>query len=168
MSPMKKEEEYYEIIKEKLNDLFKKKGVNVYLEITARGMFSNKLKSKIPQGREVVFLFLKKVAPDITGFVEGSVLPGFVVVEVKGSKIELEDIYQLKKYSDLFEARFAFLISLKPVPEEIKRLEKAAYILTKLKGSIYQAFVLAQFNEHTSEFVEWFDKDPFSKSIYWK
>jgi len=165
----KKEEEYYEIIREKLSKLFKEKGVNVYLEVTSRGVFSNKLKSKIPRGKEIILLFLRKVAPDITGFVEGTVLPGFIVVEVKGSKIELDDIYQLKKYADLFEARFAFLVSLEPIPVEIKRLQEVLYLLTKLKcGIIYHAFVLTHFDRNNKEFVEWFNENPFISSIYWR
>lgn len=168
MSPKKRksgeEEQYYEIIKEKLGELFKERGVSVYLEITSRGVFSDRLKSRIPSGRDIIFLFLKKAAPDITGFIEGSSLSRFIVVEVKKEKIELDDIYQLRKYADLFDARFAFLVSLKPIPEEIKRLSKTVYTL--LAGSsIYDAFVLAQFDEHNKQFVEWFKENPFSESI---
>jgi len=164
----KKGEEYYEIVKEKLAELFKEKGVKIYLEITARGKFSNKLKSKIPSGREIIFLFLKRLAPDITGFVEGCSLPGFVVAEVKRGKIELDDIYQLKKYADLFEARFAFLVSLEPIPEEIKRLLKVTFLISKLKGgSIYHAFVLTRFDKDRDEFTEWFEENPFLQSVYW-
>ena len=163
----KKEEECYEIVKEKLSEQFKEKGVNVYLEVTSRGTFSNELKNKIPRGKEVIFLFLRKVAPDITGFVEGTVLPGFIVVEVKRGKLELDDIYQLKKYADLFEARFAFLVSLEPIPVEIKRLQEVLYLLTKLKET-YQAFVLTHFDKNTEEFVEWFEENPFTSPIYWR
>lgn len=167
MSSRKKEEEYYNVIKEELAELFKEKGVSIYLEITARGKFSNRLKSKIPSGREMIFLFLKKAVPDITGFVEDCSLPGFVVVEVKRDKIELDDIYQLKKYADLFDTKFAFLVSLKSIPEEIRRLSRTVYNLLS-RPSIYQAFVLSKFDEQSNNFVEWFEKNPFSKTIYWK
>jgi hypothetical protein len=169
--PRKKlEEKYYELIKDKLEELFKEKGVKAYFEITAKGTFSNTLKAKIPSGGEIIFLFLKKAVPDITGFVQESKLPGFVVVEVKGNKIELDDIYQLKKYADLFDARFAFLVSIKPIPEEIKRLSGSPlFLLSKLRGgNIYQAFALAHFDEQNGEFVEWFEEDPFIESIYWR
>ncbi len=165
----KEEEKYYNTVKERLNELFNEKGVKAYWEITANGIFSNELKSKIPSGKEVIFLFLRKAAPDIIGFVEGILLPGFVVVEVKKNKIELDDIYQLKKYADLFEAKFAFLVSLEPIPEEIKRLSKVTFLLTKLKGgNIHQAFVLTQFDERNGQFVEWFEEDPFTQSFYWR
>jgi hypothetical protein len=109
------------------------------------------------------------VAPDITGYIESGILPGFIVVEVKKDKIELDDIYQLKKYSDLFDAKFSFLISLKPIPAEIKQLCQVTFLLTKLRGGdIYRAFALAQFDANSKEFVEWFEENPFAESIYWK
>jgi len=164
----KKEEIYYPLIKDKLSELFNKKGAIINLEITANGIFSNNLKSKIPSNHEIIFLFLKKAAPDITGYVEKVALPGFIVVEIKKDKIELDDIYQLAKYADLFDAKFAFLISLKIIPEEIKRLLKSLSLLSKLKGSIYKAFTLAQFDTHSNEFTDWFEENPFLESIYWK
>jgi hypothetical protein len=92
-----------------------------------------------------------------------------IVVEVKKDKIELDDVYQLKKYSDLFDARFSFLVSLKPIPAEIKQLCQVTFLLAKLKGgSIYRAFALAQFDANSKEFVEWFEENPFAEPTYWK
>ena len=163
-----KEEKYYSIIKDKLEQLFRGKKADVYLEITAKGTFSDILKAKIPLGYEIIFSFLKKAVPDIAGFVEGSRQPGFVIVEVKKNKIELDDIYQLKKYADLFEARFAFLVSLKPIPEDIKRLCKTPlFLLAKLRYTC-EAFTLVYFNEASGEFEEWFEKNPFIESSYWR
>ena len=161
------EKEYYEVVKEKLAQLFRERGVNVYLEITASGVFSNRIKSEIPHDREIIFSFLRKVAPDITGFVERSGSSEFVVVEVKRNEIGLDDIYQLRKYADLFDAKFSFLVSLKPVPEEIKRLSKAVYAILA-RPSIYHVFVLTYFDGKSGEFVEWFEENPFTKSIYWR
>jgi hypothetical protein len=163
------EEEYYGVVKGRLSELFEEKGVKVYLEITAKKGFSRELKSKIPSGKEIIFLFLRKAKPDITGFVEGITSPGFVVVEVKKAKIELDDIYQLKKYADLFNASFAFLVSFKPIPEEIRRLSRQIYLLSKLRsGNIYQVFTLAHFDIQNNEFIEWFEENPFTQSIYWR
>jgi hypothetical protein len=164
------EKDYYVDIKERLEKLFKDKGTETYFEITAEGTFSNTLKSKVPHGREIIFSFLKKkLAPDITGFVKTSISSGFVVVEVKKDKIELDNLYQLKKYADLFEAKFAFLVSLKPIPEELKRLlGSPILLLPRLKYGIYQAFVLAHFDENKKDFVEWFEENPFTETIYWK
>jgi len=165
----KGEEVHYPDIKERLTELFKDKGADVHLEVTANGKFSEYLKSKIPPNRGILFYFLRKVAPDITGYVEGCAFPGFVVVEVKKDEIDLDDIYQLKKYYDLFEARFAFLISLKPIPAEIKHLSQTTFLMSRLKGgNIYQAFALAHFDAVSKEFVDWFEENPFTDPIYWR
>jgi hypothetical protein len=162
-----KEVEYYEIIRDKFLELFKEKDINAYLEITANRKFSGELKRRIPSHRDIIFSFLTKAAPDITGFVEGLILPGFIIVDVKSDKIKLDYIYQVKKYADLFDAKFAFLVSLEPIPEEIKRLSKVIPTLLK-RPTIYQAFTLVQFDTHNCEFVDWFEKNPFNESIYWK
>ena len=119
-----KERDYYEKIKSKLEELLRDKTGNVYLEQTADKSFSDTLKSVIPRSHEIIFSFLKvrETRPDITGYItnkHGS--DHFIVAEIKLNSLKLEDIYQLRKYADLFNARFAFLISLQPVPEEIKR-----------------------------------------------
>ena len=53
----------------------------------------------------------------------------FIIVEVKYDKIELGDIYQAKRYADLFSANYSFLLSYKPIPEKIKRLSLLTNIL---------------------------------------
>jgi hypothetical protein len=161
------EEKYYKPIKEKLSQLFREKGAEIYLEITGnKKKFSEELKSKISSNADIIFYFLKKF-PDITGYVGNIPLPGFVVAEIKKDKIKIEDIYQTKMYADLLETKFAFLISLKHIPEEVKRLLRVRYQIIYVP-SIYQAFVLTHFDEQKGEFVEWFEKNPFEESIYWR
>lgn len=161
----RKEKAYYGVIKEKMEGLFREKITNVYLEITATGKFSPKLKKEIHPGGDIIFYFLKDAAPDITGFIKRDYSSDFVVVEVK-QKIKLDDVYQTKKYADLFETKFAFLVTLEPIPEEIKRLSKIIPTLL-MRPSIYSAFTLAQFDEQSNEFVDWFEKNPFTESVYW-
>lgn len=161
------EREFYEVIKDALEKQFKARGADVHLEITADKRFSDRLKSRISD--DIIFVFLKQASPDITGFVEEQYYPKFIVVEVKEDKIKLDDIYQLKKYADLFNAYFAFLISLEPVPEEIKRLFKSNVLLrSKLTSSYLQAFALARFDSANHEFVDWFEENPFENDVYWK
>ena len=162
-----KEEDYYRPIKEKMEELFKSKVSNFYFEITANGSFSQKIKQKIPQNREIIFSFLKGrgQSPDITGFVQGQYSSDFMIIEIK-KEIKLDDIYQTMKYRDLFDSKFTFLVSIKPIPEEIRRLCKIAFIL--LNRSIYQFFALAQFDVENNKFVEWFEENPFEKDIYWR
>jgi hypothetical protein len=164
----KKEKEYYETIKTKLIELFREKvGDRVYLEITANRTFSNKLKSEVPNNRNIIFPFLREFAPDITGFIKGEYSSDFIVIEVKTEAIKLEHIYQSRKYQDLFDSKFTFLISLQPIPEEIKRLHKTIYTLL-YHPSIFLTFVLVHFDDKSGNFVEWYPEDPFEKNLYWQ
>ena len=162
----KQEKEYYPLIKGSIEKLLKTKTGDVYLEITANKIFSDRLKNEIAPGRDIIFNFLKQAAPDITGFIKGKYSSDFIVIEFKKRKIKLDDIYQTKKYRDLFNAKFAFLISSEPIPTEIERLHKTIYELLSTP-SYLQAFVLAQFDEGITEIVKWYPENPFEKDTYW-
>jgi len=164
---MKKEREYYPVIKTKLEDLLKTKTTNFHLEITADRQFSNKLKAQIRADRDIIFQFLKEAPPDITGFIKSEYSADFIVVEFKRERMRLEDIYQTRKYKELFPAKLAFLVSLRPIPEEIKRLHKVTYPLLATGGS-YEAFTLVYFNEENGEIEEWYPENPFEKNTLWK
>lgn len=167
MNTDKKEKEYYEAIKTKLEQLLAVRSIPFHLEITADKKFSNELKAHIEPNRDIIFRFLKEAAPDITGFIKRSYSSDFIVVEVKKETIKLDDIYQAKKYQDLFNAKFTFLVSLQPISEEIKRLHKVAFSL--LSGPSYHyTFNLAHFNERTNEIVEWYPENPFEKDWRWE
>ncbi len=163
------EREYYPKIKSKLEEIFSEIFHDVYFEITADGKFSNKLKSQISDYRNIVFVFLKKgTSPDITGFVNNvrkehsakyGILPGFVVAEFKKEKIKLDDIYQIRKYAELLDARYAFLISLDPIPEEIKRLSRTVYSLLSLPG--YQRVTLVHWDKESEQIIEFYPQKPF-------
>jgi len=162
----KAEKEYYKPIKAKLEDLLRARVDNFHLEITANG-FSRELKDEVKEDIVWHFLQERKARPDITGFVKGEYTLDFIVVEVKQSKMELDDIYQLRKYRDLFDAKFAFLASLQPIPGEIKRLHKVRYWLLASPSHL-QAVVLAHFDEDSTNFVEWYPENPFEKDLYWR
>jgi hypothetical protein len=63
-----------------------------------------------------------KDRPDIIGVVDGQFFKHLLVAEVKENSPTLEDIYQIKRYKEVFEARDAFLITIGPIKEELKRL----------------------------------------------
>jgi hypothetical protein len=156
-----------------LEEVFRKIFQNIHFEVTASGNFSNKLKlkSQIGRHRDIIFVFLKKgTSPDITGFVDGlkeeykikyGYYEGFVVAEIKKDEIKLDDIYQVRKYAELLDARYAFLISLEPIPipEEIKRLSQSVYTLLSLPA--YQTLILACFDDKDEKFVDFYPKEPF-------
>ena len=157
----KREKEYYEIIKEKLEELLRTKFSSFHLEVTAYKKFNNRLKAKVNKYREIIFYFLKEAAPDITGFIEKQYSTDFVVVEVKREVIKLDDIYQTRKYAELFDARYALLISTKEIPEEIKRLSKTAYSLLSIPA--YKKVTIVQYDEESERFIQWFEENPFEK-----
>ncbi|RZN40364.1 MAG: hypothetical protein EFT35_03015 [Methanophagales archaeon ANME-1-THS] len=156
----KKEKEHYEAIKTKLEELLKRKFVNFHLEITADKRFSNRLKAEINPNRNIIFHFLKEAAPDITGFIKEKYSSDFIVVEIKAETIKLDDIYQTRKYAELFHAKYALLISTQEIPEEIKRLAKVNYSLLS-SGYDYAKINLVHFDTEKEKFSEWFEKNPF-------
>lgn len=158
-----KERHYYEPIKKKFEELIDKKSTNFHLEITADKKFSNKLKAEINKygHRDIIFSFLKDAAPDITGFITEESSSRVVVVEIKNENIKIDDIYQTKKYAELFEAKYALLISTKEIPEEIKRLSKVVYKLLS-GGYGYEKIILVHYDPEKEDFVEWFEKNPFA------
>ncbi len=149
----------YEGVKSDLDKKFLDRfGRAVHLEITARGQFSDILKAQVPDNREIVFAFLesRKAFPDITGFLIGG-LSGtrFITVEIKRTRIELDDVYQAKKYADLFGAEFGFLISDVRLPDELKRLHRVA----KIFQPVYHGYYNSQ--ENSIEKDSWFPENPF-------
>jgi hypothetical protein len=157
----KKERRLYEPIKSSLSGALKQKFPEFYLEITADKAFSNALKSQVASHRDIIFLFLKDAAPDITGFVKEQYSVSFVVVEIKSDKLKLDDIYQTKKYAELFEAKYAFLITTEEIPEEIKRLSKVVFPLLYLGD--YKTFSLVHFDEQSGTLKEYFPENPLIK-----
>lgn len=161
------ERTHYESIKKELEELMKHKFNEFHLEVTANKHFSDKLKEKISRKRDLIFVFLKKAAPDLTGYIKAEELYSlytgndyaFVVVEVKPNRIKLEDIYQVRKYSELFDARMTILITFTEIPEEIKRLSKIVKQLLKQPDG--ERIILTRFSPEENEFREWFPKNPF-------
>jgi hypothetical protein len=153
------EKDYYVPIKKELEKLLSSKG-QIHLEITANKVYSNKLKEQIDADREMVFHFLKEAVPDILGFIKTTILENiyFVVIEVKDEVLKLDDVYQARKYAELFNVTYAFLVSTKEIPEELKRLSKIVEPLLSIpEGQL----VLAQFDPATNQFIAWHKQNPF-------
>src|SRR5215472_2957992 len=151
----------YESVKVWLERLLEEKYASVRLEVAAYKQFSNVLQSQIDPHRELIFAFLNEAAPDITGFVkkDSQSLREFVVVEVKTTPIKLEDIYQVRKYAELFDARNALLLSTSEIPEKIIRLSRVVPSLLTLQGG-YGRVNLVRFEE-TGNRVTWSSDCPF-------
>jgi hypothetical protein len=162
------EADLYQPIKKALEELLATKGKLFYMEVTARKRWSEKLKGKIPQGRGIVFTFLKK-RPDLLGFIEGQFASKFVTVEVKERVIKLDDIYQAKLYKEVLDARYGFLVTVEPIPEEIKRLCNDTFsILHSSTDSTYGFLVIGHFDKISGQFIDWYENNPFEEEQYWK
>ena len=162
------EANFYQPIKDKLEELFVVKGKHPCLEVTATKGLSEKLKQKIPQNREIVFVFLKK-KPDLFGFVEGQYSNDLITVEIKGRIEKLDDIYQAKLYKEVFDAKYGFLITIEPIPEEIKRLCRNTFNILRSSGDgTYRFLAIGQYDKESSQFIDWFEKNPFEEEHYWK
>jgi hypothetical protein len=164
--PRVDERDHYGPVKSKLEELFRMKykdKINeLHLEITANGKFSNKLKNKLGQNRDIIFSFLRAASPDISGFVEVKddySNSGFIIAEIKREEIKLDDIYQARKYAELYEAKHAFLVSAEEVQEEIKRLSRVVSSLLSLPA--YRTLSLCQFERESKQIGSWFPKNPF-------
>ena len=89
-------------------------------------------------------------------------------MEVKERIEKLDDIYQAKLYKEVFDAKYGFLITADPIPEEIKRLCRATVnILRSASDSTYRFLAIGQFDPENRQFVDWFEKDPFQEEYYW-
>lgn len=155
------ERKYYQTVRDWLEELLKQRFGWCYLEITAQGRYSNEVKAHILEGREIIFPFLKHTHPDITGFVNQSKGSGFIVADVKDKTITLQDVYQVKRYAELFGAPYGLLLSTQPIPEEFKRLHDIASVVFSTltgHGRITLGWIREQDGKLT---VQWFLEDPF-------
>ena len=154
------ERSYYESVRLWLQEFLEPKYASVHLEVTANRQFSNLLQSHIDTFRELIFAFLNEAAPDITGFVkkEPAAPKEFVVVEVKAAPIKLDDIYQTRKYGELFDARYALLLSTSEIPEKIARLSRVVPSLLALPA--YKQLALVSFMQD-GRATTWFPECPF-------
>jgi hypothetical protein len=163
MKPTKKEKDYYADLKNALEQILKARFADFHVEITATKVFSNKLKAEIPEHRNLIFHFLREAPPDITGFIKSQYTTDFLIAEFKKEVLRLDHIYQARKYAELFEAKYALLITTEEIPEELKRLCKLLYSLLALPA--YRRLALVRLDEAKGELVDWFEDNPFANEV---
>jgi hypothetical protein len=87
-----------------------------------------------------------------------------MVVELNNEPLILDDIYQLKKYADLFDAKYSLLISTDEIPDELKRLRDVIPdLLSRSVGHNKLTIVHYDIKQHS--FLDWFPEDPFPDNI---
>ena len=134
------ERDLYEPVRSEIESRFKTRFRNCHLEVTAEGKFSDNLKEKVKH--DIVSSFIRRArvggyaSPDLTGFSMYYGKTNFITVEIKDEELTLDNVYQAKKYADLFSAKYGFLISSEAIPTELKKLHKAVSILDhEVEGS---------------------------------
>jgi len=157
--PSRRESRLYEIVMNKMHNLFRSKGIPVSFEITASGTLSDEMKRGLSD-IQLFFIERLKRRPDVIGYNKDL---GYIVIEVKDKEIDFDSIYQLKEYSDLFMTRFAFLVSSKPIPEKIRRYFSKIFIPRNV--GIYWRVFLVHFDPSEGKIVEWYERSPFSFSM---
>jgi len=161
-----KEKDLYEPAKDALERAFASFGKRAVSETAASTGFGEQMKALVPSGSEILFRYMN-LRPDIVGFVEPALLPTMFTVEVKLGSPTIRDVYQAKLYKEVFGATLGFLITTKPIPEELKRLFGIRQtILYSFDHYTFSLFAIGQFETESGVFVDWLgthslDSDPF-------
>ena len=169
MSP-KSEKDLYEPIRRELEERFSVSG-RVHLEVSADGRISETVKEKLDDVCLHIINF-ERLKPDIIGFLRTETKTGrgagyyhddMIITEVKNEQIGITDIIQTKAYAEVFAAQHTFLVSSKPIPEEIKRFVKMKPGLLYVVG--YGEIRIVQFDADSETFVErsWYRESPFEE-----
>jgi hypothetical protein len=89
--------------------------------------------------------------PDLFGWFQSYTgTKGLIIVEIKRRLQKVDSIYQAKKYAEVFNAEYAFLISAEKLPERMKRLLIKRQVICTF--SINKELVVARFNVENGEF----------------
>jgi len=121
---MVSEDVYYEDICDTIESIFrhsaKKHGyeeeIDVHLEVTAEGSIFLKELNTI----EIQESFSRQ-RPDVTGYESyrrGAI--NIIIAEIKAQKLRLQDLYQMLRYADLFDANYSFLVTTDTIPTSIE------------------------------------------------
>lgn len=164
------EKELYEPVRKVLADAFQRRfGRECHLEVTANGVFSETIKRVVRH--DIIFKFLgRSISPDLTGFVprkgmpllEPSSIEDFITVEIKRDKVTPQDIYQTKMYGDLFQAKYALLVSPEPLPEEVRRLQQQLFIINRFMSGWVVYIGQWEVIEDSGFVTMWFPESPFN------
>lgn len=147
------EAKYYEPIKKKLEQFLEGK-LECDFEITANKFLSRDLQDKIWPDRKLPAL--GREVPDITGYTSKE---DVIIIEIKREIIKLDDIYQARKYAELFNSKYGFLISTEKLPSKIKQLSNVVDSLLSLpKGGKLN---ICRYKTSSKSLTEWYPDEPF-------
>ena len=150
------EKDLYEPVRQALRQRFAKKG-ECHLEVTATGI-SQDIK-RLLDDSAVYILETENKKPDLLGYVvvrfeSGSESRRLVVAEVKKASLTLDDIYQVKMYAEMFDARHAFLISPAGFKEARRRFLRQRWSVLSIGGTYEHITVMRLLEDGSLELDE--------------
>ncbi len=159
-----KEKRLYSGVRDALQSYFCPGSVDCIFEVTAEGV-SDELQGKLQD--EVLFLLgSRELRPDILGRVEHPVESKafyyhsfFVTAEVKDGTPTVNDLFQAKKYGEIYEAAISLLVSTQKPEERLLRLLKRKSILLQLPMSMFSTY-LCKFSAKDETIDWWFPQHP--------
>lgn len=159
-----KEKRLYSGVRDALQSYFCPGSVDCIFEVTAEGV-SDELQGKLQD--EVLFLLgSRELRPDILGHVEHPVESKafyynsfFVTAEVKDGTPTVNDLFQAKKYGEIYEAAISLLVSTQKPEERLLRLLKRKSILLQLPVSMFSTY-LCKFSAKDETIDWWFPQHP--------
>lgn len=163
------ENHLYEPIKDYLYKKFSQFG-DCELEITSKRI-TEKAKKWLDDPA-LFFIRVEKQRPDIIGHFKPDsskkapygFYKGLIVTEVKNKGPTIKDIFQTKLYAEVFDARFAYLISSKEIKEEVRRFLSKRYLL--LSFGSHRKVYIGKFDiekEIVNE-TDWYPENPFKST----
>jgi len=159
-----KEKRLYSAVRDALHSYFSPGSLDCIFEVTAEGV-SDVLQGKLQD--EVLFLLgSRELRPDILGHVEHPIESKafyyhsfFVTAEVKDGTPTVNDLFQAKKYGEIYEAAISLLVSTQKPEERLLRLLKRKSVLLHLPMSMFSAY-LCRFLAKDGTIDWWFPEHP--------
>lgn len=130
---------------------------SIMLEVTADG-FPERVKALL-QDNVLFLLNSKEARPDLFGHIgpDGAKAYGrsvfFITVEVKHGAPTIHDVFQARKYGELYWAQVALLVSTEPPEERLQRLLKERLDLLGYSDG-YNQLYLCKYSE-SNETIDW-------------
>ena len=150
------EKDLYEPVRQALRQRFAEKG-ECHLEVTATGI-SQDIR-RLLDDSAVYILEIENKKPDLLGYVVVKSESGFeskrlIVAEVKKASLTLDDIYQVKMYAEMFDARYAFLISPTGFKEARRRFLRHRWGVLSIGGTYERITVMRLLEDGSLELDE--------------
>jgi len=161
------ESKLYPLVRDALESYFRLGSEQCVFKVTAEGV-SGELEERLPD--EILFLLgSRELRPDILGYVQYPTASKafyyhsfFVTAEVKGGVPTINDLFQAKKYGEIYGAAISLLVSTLKPEQRLLRLLKRKSVLLHLPMTMYSEY-LCTFSTKDNVIDWWFPEEPRRK-----